>query len=153
MILYCEPEKMPGHASCLIVIDQKRNCRTLLQIVGFINLIISTFLDRIQQCNKLWCPLFPPHLSNCRSLSVQYIVVADNWIRIFRSSWLSSNGKFKGYANCASTAQLVSDLFSLLSYQLSQLIVDKARLWEPPRASCTIKHQCSTHEHLQQRSY
>jgi len=86
-------------------------------------------------------------------LFAQRLVVADNWVRIFQSSWLSNDGKFKGYANCASTAQLVSDLFSLLSYQLSQLIGDKARLWEPPRASCTIKHQCSIHEHLQQRSY
>lgn len=28
--------------------------------------------------------------------------------------------------------------FSLLSYQLSQFRVDKARLWEPPRAARTI---------------
>lgn len=43
--------------------------------------------------------------------------------------------------------------FSLLSYQLSQFIVDKARLWEPPRTSRIIGPQCCTHGHLQLESH
>lgn len=41
-----------------------------------------------------------------------------------------------------SAAPLISHVLPALSYQLMQLVGDKVRLWEPPRATCTIKHQC-----------
>lgn len=47
-----------------------------------------------------------------------------------------------------SSAPLVSHVLLPLSYQLVQLVEDKVRLWEPPRAPCTIKHQCGGDAHM-----
>lgn len=109
---------------------KKKKKITEFPIVSFVNALMSTLFDEIKaSVNDI-----PTCVVHFKILFVWYIVVSDNWTGTFRSSWLSNNGKFQGYANCGSSAQL----FSLLSYQLSQFIVDKARLWEPPRAACTI---------------
>lgn len=114
----------------LIAIEPKKKKITEFPIVSFVNALMSTLFDEIKaSVNDI-----PTCVVHFKILFVWYIVVSDNWTGTFRSSWLSNNGKFQGYANCGSSAQL----FSLLSYQLSQFIVDKARLWEPPRAACTI---------------
>ncbi len=86
----------------------------------------------------VWIFLFPKHLPLAsvpwNSCHYPHWELREAPGHHLASKWLD--------ALSSSTAPLVSHVLPPLSYQLMQLVGDKVRLWEPPRATCIIKPQC-----------